>query len=160
MDNQEIKADANKPKISLVPLQILTDVARVREFALKKYKSANSWKNVEIERYRDAMLRHMIAYIENPKGVDSESGLPHLSHLACNVAFLCEMEKEKTIEKTKEKTEEKTEEEIKSCYDCIYCVRDKDNSHIHRCSISQTNFIVDDLDCCDDWKEKENAQHT
>lgn len=94
MDNQEIKADANKPKISLVPLQILKDVARVREFALKKYKSANSWKNVEIERYRDAMLRHMIAYIENPKGVDEESGLPHLSHLACNIAFLCEMEKE------------------------------------------------------------------
>lgn len=112
MDNQKIKADNGKPKISLVPLQILTDVARVREFALKKYKSANSWKNVEIERYRDAMLRHMIAYIENPQGVDKESGLPHLSHLACNVAFLCEMEKE-----TREKAEENTG---KLPYFCFY----------------------------------------
>jgi hypothetical protein len=35
-----------------------------------------------------------MAYLDNPYGVDAESGLPHLSHLACNIAFLCEMQKD------------------------------------------------------------------
>lgn len=91
--NQEIKADAGKPQLTLVPTQILTDVAFVRMYGIKKYGKKESWKSVEIERYRDAMFRHMVAYLNDPKGVDEESGLSHLSHLACNVAFLCELEK-------------------------------------------------------------------
>ena len=41
----------------------------------------------------DAAFRHFLAYLDEPDGVDKESGLPHLWHLACNIAFLCEMEK-------------------------------------------------------------------
>ena len=93
--NQTIKADAGKPRLSLVPVEIIRCIARVREFGNRKYKDSNSWKQVEPERYRDALFRHLIAYIDNPSGKDEESGLPHLWHLACNVAFLCEMEKEK-----------------------------------------------------------------
>ena len=92
--DQSAKADAGKPRLSLVPVEIIRCIARVREFAHKKYTDADSWKRVEKERYRDAMFRHLIAYIDNPSGKDEESGLPHLWHLACNVAFLCEMEKE------------------------------------------------------------------
>jgi hypothetical protein len=40
------------------------------------------------------MLRHMVEYIRDPRSVDKESGLPHLWHLACNVAFLIELEDE------------------------------------------------------------------
>ena len=57
-----------------------------------KYGSPDNWKQVEKERYKDAAYRHFLAYLDNPNGVDEESGLPHLSHLACNIAFLCEME--------------------------------------------------------------------
>ena len=32
-------------------------------------------------------------YLDDPDGLDDESGLPHLWHLACNVAFLCERER-------------------------------------------------------------------
>ena len=52
----------------------------------------DNWKQVEKERYRDAMMRHMLKYLDDPDGVDEESGIKHLHHLACNVAFLCEME--------------------------------------------------------------------
>ena len=94
MSDQTIKADLGKPRITLVPLEIIKDIARVREYGLAKYGDAESWKSVEVERYRDALFRHLISYIENPTGVDNESGMPHLWHVACNVAFLCELEKE------------------------------------------------------------------
>ena len=92
MNNQEAKADAGKPQLTLVPRKIIFDIARVREYGTKKYKDPENWKRVEASRYKDAMMRHMCAYLDDPKGVDEESGLPHLWHLACNVAFLCEME--------------------------------------------------------------------
>lgn len=93
MNNQEVKLDAGKPQCRLVPSEIVRCIARVREYGCKKYKDPNNWKNVEVERYRDAMYRHLLAYIDDPKGKDEESGLPHLWHLACNVAFLCDLDK-------------------------------------------------------------------
>ena len=92
--NQSAKADAGKPKLTLVPQQIIYDIAKVREYGNEKYGDPENWRTVEPERYRDATFRHLLAYLDDPHGVDSESGLPHLWHLACNVAFLCEMEKE------------------------------------------------------------------
>lgn len=90
--NQAAKADAGKPRLTLVPRRIIVEIAKIREYGNAKYGDPENWRTVEIERYRDAAFRHLLAYLEDPKGVDSESGLPHLSHLACNVAFLCEME--------------------------------------------------------------------
>ena len=91
--NQNIKSDAGKEQLRLVPCEIIRCIARVREYGNKKYKDPDSWRRVEIERYRDAAFRHLLSYIEDPNGKDEESGLPHLWHLACNVAFLCELEK-------------------------------------------------------------------
>jgi len=93
MNNQSAKADAGKPKLTLVPPQIIRDIAVIREYGNKKYGDPENWKTVEKQRYQDAAYRHWLAYLEDNKGVDSESGLTHLAHLACNLAFLCEMEK-------------------------------------------------------------------
>lgn len=90
--DQKAKADAGKPRLSLVPPEIIFDIARVREYGNAKYGATDNWKTVEVERYRDAAFRHLLAYIRDPQGKDEESGLPHLWHLACNVAFLCAME--------------------------------------------------------------------
>lgn len=94
MNDQTIKADLGKPRLSLVPSQIIRDIARVREYGNEKYSDPDSWRRVEPQRYIDAAYRHMLAFVDNPNGNDEESGLPHLWHLACNVAFLCEMFKE------------------------------------------------------------------
>lgn len=91
-NNQEAKADAGKARLTLVPRKIIYDIARIREYGNRKYHNPDNWKQVSPERYRDAMFRHMCAYLDDPNGCDEESGLPHLWHLACNVAFLCEME--------------------------------------------------------------------
>ena len=92
MNDQTIKADAGKPRLTLVPRRIVYDIAAVREYGINKYGKAESWRTVEIERYRDALMRHFFAYLDDPKGVDEESGLPHLWHLECNAAFLAELE--------------------------------------------------------------------
>lgn len=91
---QNVKADAGKPKLTFVPRKMLPMIARVREYGTEKYGNSENWRKVEIQRYRDAAFRHFIAYLDDPQGVDEESGLPHLAHLACNIAFLCEMEGE------------------------------------------------------------------
>jgi hypothetical protein len=91
-DSQTAKADAGKLKLTLVPQQIIKDIARVRMFGCEKYHDPENWKRVEKQRYRESSYRHFLAYLDNPQGVDEESGLPHLAHLACNIAFLCEME--------------------------------------------------------------------
>lgn len=90
--DQTAKADAGKPQLTLVPRKIIFDIARIREYGNKKYGDPDNWKTVEPQRYRDAAYRHLLAYLDNPSGVDEESGLEHLWHLACNIAFLCEME--------------------------------------------------------------------
>lgn len=92
MKDQTAKSDAGKPELTLVPRKIIFDIAAIRMYGNAKYGDPDNWKTVEIERYRDAAFRHFLAYLDDPQGVDAESGLPHLWHLACNIAFLCEME--------------------------------------------------------------------
>lgn len=94
------KSDEGKPRLTLVPRQIVWDICKAREYGLKKYPKTgkDGWKNVGVERYRDALMRHVLRYLDDPDGVDDESGLPHLCHVAVNVAFLCELEKGKVPE--------------------------------------------------------------
>lgn len=92
--NQAVKADAGKLRLSLVPPEAIEDIAEVREYGARKYKDPDNWKCVEIARYRDALFRHLLAYLRDPKGKDSESGIEHYKHLICNAAFICALERE------------------------------------------------------------------
>lgn len=88
---QEAKADAGKIRPTLVPVSLIASVAAVREYGCRKYRDPDNWRKVEPQRYRDALFRHWLAYLRGEER-DEESGLPHLWHLACNAAFLIEME--------------------------------------------------------------------
>ena len=90
--DQVAKADMGKLRLTLVPIRLIQAVAAVREYGTKKYRDPENWRKVEPQRYRDALYRHWLAYLEEPAGVDEESGLPHLWHLACNAAFLIALE--------------------------------------------------------------------
>ena len=94
MNDQTAKADAGQLQITLVPTQIIKDIAEVRMYGNAKYHDPDNWKQVEVERYRDALCRHLLEYIKDPKSVDEESGIPHYKHMATNIAFICEMENE------------------------------------------------------------------
>jgi transposase-like protein len=89
---QTAKADEGKLRLTLVPRGIIRAVAAVREYGNQKYGDPENWRSVEPERYRDALFRHWLAYLDEPEGTDAESGLPHLWHVCCNAAFLVEME--------------------------------------------------------------------
>jgi len=93
-NDQTIKEDARKPRLSLVPMQIIWDIAQVREYGNQKYHDPESWRQVELPRYIDAFLRHALAMAEDPASVDEESGIEHYKHAACNLAFICHMTKE------------------------------------------------------------------
>ena len=91
-DGNMAKADKGKVRPTLVPPALVMAVAKVREYGCKKYKDPENWRKVEPQRYKDALYRHFLAYLSGEK-YDEESGLPHLWHMACNIAFLIEMEK-------------------------------------------------------------------
>lgn len=90
-DGQSAKADAGKLQISLVPTQIVKDIAEVRMYGNQKYGDSENWKTVEVRRYIDALLRHTLEFVRKLDSVDSESGIAHYKHMACNMAFICEM---------------------------------------------------------------------
>ena len=93
--DQQAKADQGKPCPSLCPVSLIDAVTAVRMFGLKKYHDPDNWKQVEPERYHQAMLRHILAAWNDPYKIDPESGLPHIAHVATNIAFLLEMKEEK-----------------------------------------------------------------
>lgn len=100
--SNEAKHDGEKPQIHLVPMAIVPAIARIREYGTEKYKDPENWKKVEPIRYYDAMMRHAMAIKDDLTKLDEESGLPHLWHIACNVAFMIEQTSEKRLMTAKE----------------------------------------------------------
>lgn len=81
-----VKYDEGKPRLGemMVDFAIpMRELARVWEFGANKYEKSN-WKKVDnaIDRYTNAMLRHLLAEEENI--YDDESKLLHASHIAFN----------------------------------------------------------------------------
>jgi hypothetical protein len=89
----EAKADMGKPRPTLVPVSMMRAVTAVREYGTEKYHDSENWRKVDAQRYRDAMYRHWLDYLDG-EWLDKESGLPSLWHCACNLAFLIELEGE------------------------------------------------------------------
>lgn len=89
------KHDGGKPRLALVPPEIIEAVGAVMTHGAEKYGEGN-YRKVEPARYRDALMRHICKWLKNPHGIDEDSGLPHLWHIACNVAFLLELDKPET----------------------------------------------------------------
>lgn len=85
------KRDAGKPRLALVPFAAIQAIGEGMTYGVAKYEE-NSWKKVEAWRWRDALMRHLCAYLADPYSIDEESGLPHLWHMTTNAAILCGIE--------------------------------------------------------------------
>ena len=86
VEEESMKNDRldDKPMWELLPMQEIEDLVKVYTYGAKKYKP-DGWKNLEngFERYRAALMRHMMLYI-NGERYDKESGLQHLSQVVWN----------------------------------------------------------------------------
>lgn len=89
------KADAGKPRWSLLPAGTIAQVVAVLEAGATKYAPDN-WMHVSDARtrYYDALQRHVEAWWRGERN-DPETGLPHLAHAACCVLFLLWFDGEK-----------------------------------------------------------------
>lgn len=91
------KHDKGKPKLLQVPVEAIQAISEVMDYGSGKY-GANSWQGVEVERYLQAGARHLYATQKDISAKDEESGIEHLKHALCNLAYavaLYEMKKEK-----------------------------------------------------------------
>ena len=141
-NDQTAKADYGKAELSLVPRRIIWDIAAIRMYGNEKYHDPDNWKNVEPERYRNAAFRHFLAYLDDPHGVDKESGLPHLWHLDCNLAFLCEIE-----DMYLSKSDEVKEQLHKEFDGCTSWVTNGDGTITAKLTDARKEFV-------DEWKRK------
>jgi len=88
VESGPIKNDTGKTDWSLMPFDTLAEINKVLEFGAKKY-AADNWKigrGLGTKRVLNACLRHIFAHMQGETR-DPESGLPHLSHAACNLIF-------------------------------------------------------------------------
>lgn len=84
-----VKADGLKPRVDLIPVAPLLDMALVLDFGAKKYAERNWERGFDWSRVYSAALRHLMAFW-NGEDLDEETGLPHVAHALCCVAFLAE----------------------------------------------------------------------
>ncbi len=81
------KYDKGKLRYDLLPFDSLEEIVKVYTYGACKYEDNNWLKGMKWGRIAGAMLRHYSAFIQG-KEIDSESGLPHLAHMAWNAIAL------------------------------------------------------------------------
>lgn len=111
------KDDQGKLRWTLLPWVSVSQIVRVLEFGAEKYAPGN-WKKVSnpVDRYADALLRHVIAWTNGEK-LDPESGHHHLAHAGCCVLFLLWFDHQPATAALREEVPEWTDE-TKECDQC------------------------------------------
>jgi hypothetical protein len=82
-----VKHDDGKPPLGLVDRTMLWGMAKVLAIGAKKYGRDNWRKGMNWSRPYDALQRHLTAWWDG-ENADTESGLSHLFHAACEAMFL------------------------------------------------------------------------
>jgi hypothetical protein len=85
----KIILDESPNNYALIPSSFFKELGQVLTFGAKKYAAFNwcAGSGLDSLRLYGATLRHLIAYHEG-EILDPESGLLHLSHVACELMFL------------------------------------------------------------------------
>jgi len=81
------KDDAQKARYDLLPPELMDGTARVLSFGAVKYGDRNWEKGMHWGRVFAALMRHMWAWWRG-EAADAETGMSHLWHAACCIAFL------------------------------------------------------------------------
>jgi hypothetical protein len=87
MSDTAVKHDAGKLPWDLYPFDAAEMTLAVLQFGAQKYAAHNWRKGMEWSRMFSALMRHLLAW-QRGEDIDPESGLPHLGHAGCCLAFL------------------------------------------------------------------------
>jgi hypothetical protein len=85
------KYDRGKVRLELVPPDAIAAMGRVLTFGAEKYGAWNWTKGMAWSRIYGAVQRHLTAWYAGA-GADDETGLSHLDHALCCLAFLATYE--------------------------------------------------------------------
>lgn len=85
-----VKYDAGKPRMELVPPELMKSVASVLTHSAENKYSARNWeKGLHWGRVYGSLQRHLHDWNDaSESDLDSESGLSHLWHAAACISFL------------------------------------------------------------------------
>jgi len=86
-----VKLDQGKPRMELLPPDVLIQIAAVFTYGANKYGDRNWEKGGRWGRWMGAALRHCFAWLAGEEN-DDESGLPHLAHALCSLMMLFGMQ--------------------------------------------------------------------
>jgi hypothetical protein len=86
-DNTGYKLDGDKNRLDLVPPDAVEALGRVLSYGAKKYPAHNWARGMAWSRPYAAAQRHLLAFWSG-EDRDPESGLPHVEHALCCLAFL------------------------------------------------------------------------
>lgn len=89
-----VKLDSGKLPYDLLPPELLSAVSDVLRFGATKYAPRNWEKGMAWGRVFAALMRHMWAWWGG-ENTDKETGLSHLAHAGCCIAFLIAYEQRK-----------------------------------------------------------------
>jgi len=84
-----LRYNVGKIRLSLVPPSLHRYVGAVMTYGALKYADHNWRKGFPWSSLIDSLERHILSF-KSGEDLDSESGLPHIAHIACNAAFLVE----------------------------------------------------------------------
>jgi hypothetical protein len=84
-----LRYNSGKAELRQVPTSLNFAVAKTLQYGAQKYAEGNWRQGMSWVTVYDCLQRHMLKWLDGEE-VDEESGLPHLYHAACNVAFLIE----------------------------------------------------------------------
>ncbi len=84
------KNDKEKVRLDLLPSKWIVGVGDVLTFGASKYAPNNWMKGIALSRLLGACLRHVFAFLGG-EDKDPETGLSHLCHASCCLAFAFEL---------------------------------------------------------------------
>ena len=91
MGTEAVKYDSGKPRMDLIPPEVMLALGTVLAYGAKKYSGRNWELGFDWGRSVAALKRHLTAW-EAGQDNDLETGMSHLWHVLTNAAFLVTFE--------------------------------------------------------------------
>jgi hypothetical protein len=83
------KDNVGKPRVDLLPMKALEQMAAVLGYGADKYRPHNWRLGLLWSETLGSAMRHLMRF-QDGEDLDPETGMPHLAHAMCQVGFLLE----------------------------------------------------------------------